>query len=40
MDICEADTEFMKALRKGVMLIACRVCGQVTFLPLFSFFLL
>jgi hypothetical protein len=23
------DTEFIKALRRGTVLIACRVCGQV-----------
>ena len=22
------DTEFIKALRKGVLLVACKVCGQ------------
>jgi hypothetical protein len=22
------DTEFIKALRKGILLVACRVCGQ------------
>ena len=22
------DTEFRKALRKGILLVACRVCGQ------------
>ena len=38
--INEPENEFIKALRKGVLLVACRVCGQVIkILNIFYFFL-